>query len=109
MSSKILFFQASSDNHRFDRKVVLLHDLTKLVCKLIHHVEQKLCKASWVNALFFALMKDFDAWSNNNQVQATFDVDFITAVHKALTDRRRGEIESDNGRVRNICPFKSKF
>ena len=104
----IILPSITSDNHRFDRKVALLHDLTKLVCKLIHHVEQKLCKASWINALFFALMKDFDAWSNNNHVQATFDVDFITAVHKALTDRWRGEREGNNGRVRNIRPFKSK-
>ena len=104
----IILPSITSDNHRFDRKVALLHDLIKLVCKLIHHVEQKLCKASWINALFFALMKDFDAWSNNNHVQATFDVDFITAVHKALTDRWRGEREGDNGRVRSIRPFKSK-
>ena len=42
----IIMPSITSNNHRFDRKVVLLHDLTKLVCKLIHHVEQKLCKAS---------------------------------------------------------------
>ena len=97
-----------SNNRYFDHKVSFLHDLTKLVCKMIHHVEQRLCKASWVNALFFALMKDFDEWSNDNQVQATFDTDFIQAVNQALMDRWRGEREGVTGRGRNIRPFKSK-
>ena len=47
-------------NRHLDVKAELIHRLTRLVCKLIHHVEQKKCKASWVNALFFALMKDFE-------------------------------------------------
>ena len=97
-----------SDNYRFDTKVMLLHELTRLVCKMIHHVEQKLCKASWVNALFFALMKDFDEWSNNNRVNATFDSDFINSVHESLVNRWRGEREDVTGRVRNLRPFKSK-
>ena len=97
-----------SENYRFDTKVMLLHELTGVVCKMIHHVEQKLCKASWVNALFFALMKDFDEWSNNNRVNATFDTDFIHSVHQSLINRWRGEREDIAGRVRSLRPFKSK-
>ena len=33
-----------SDNYRFDSNVMLLHDLTKVVCKMIRHVEHKLSK-----------------------------------------------------------------
>ena len=45
-----------SENSNLDAKASLIHQLTGLLCKMIHHVEQKKCKASWVNALFFALM-----------------------------------------------------
>ena len=44
-----------SVNFRFDGKVILLHKLTGVECKMIHHVEKQTCKASWVNLLFFAL------------------------------------------------------
>ena len=53
-------------------------------------------------------MKDFDAWSINNQVRATFDVDFIAKAHKDLTDRLRGERQGENGIVQIIRPFNSK-
>ena len=97
-----------SDNRYFDHKAFFLHNLTKLVCKLIHHVEQRLCKVSWINALFFALMDDFDEWSNDIQVQNMFDTDFIEAVHQALMNRWRGEREGVTGRGRNTQPFQSK-
>ena len=37
---------STSENKRSDANLSLIHDLTKSVRKLIHHVEHTLCKAS---------------------------------------------------------------
>ena len=93
-------------NRHLDVKAELIHRLTRLVCKLIHHVEQKKCKASWVNALFFALMKDFEEWSDDREVERFFDVDTISAVHDVLINRWHGSKTHANGRVVTLVAFK---
>ena len=96
-----------SVNRDLDAKASLIHRLTGLVCKMIHHVEQKKCKASWVNALFFALMEDFEEWCNEYQVERMFDVDVITEINDVLINRWRGCRLNVKGREIHIVPFKS--
>ena len=97
----------ASANTNLDAKASLIHQLTGLVCKMIHHVEQKKCKASWVNALFFALMKDFDEWCNEYQVTRMFDTDVIQEINEVLINRWSGCRLNAKGREVNIIPFKS--
>ena len=97
----------ASENRNLDAKAELIHQLTGLVCKMIHHVEQKKCKASWINALFFALMKDFDDWCNDYQVIRTFDTDEIQEINGVLINRWNGCRVNAKGHEVNIIPFKS--
>ena len=97
----------ASVNRNLDAKASLIHQLTGLVCKMIHHVEQKKCKASWVNALFFALMEDFDNWCNQYQVTRIFDTDMIQEINDVLINRWHGCRLNAKGREVNIVPFKN--
>ena len=97
----------ASSNRSLDVRASLMRRLTRLLCLQIHNIEQRKSKASWVNALFFSLMKDFDEWSEDYEVGRNFDADTIAAVHGVLINRWHGSRTNANGRQVSIVAFKS--
>ena len=87
------------------KKVQAVRQITKPLGKMIHHLESKKTKASWIFPLFEALMKDVYEFKNNPNVKRCLKHETIENIQSCISRRWLGQLHNE----RQIVPLKNNI
>lgn len=75
----------------FVEKMEAVRGITGPLCKLVHHFEKGMVRASWVHPMFVALLKDYDEWRvKNKKTMRHLSFSTMQAVGAAVVGRWNG-------------------